>query len=418
LELGAGAAGKHLVSIPLPGSINRVTSTLSRDERVRLDRTRSLFGHPFGNFAGIVAGSLLIAAVLRAGGAAATGIAWWALLLAATGAAMVRFERHVARIGISAHNCDLLAAIHTGIGAAIALCFGIAVFLMPDPVSPVHNMFLFAILSTVATLTVLRYALTPTYYLTLTMAALMPLTAHIAYQYLVSRDAIHLVLIAGSLLWQLIVLAKAKEVSRAAIDAVVFNMRLQDEIAEHRRTRDAIRELALHDELTGLANRRALDETLARTLSQAERSQAKFGLVTVDIDDFKAVNDERGRAVGDALLKAVAGRLQASVRAGDFCARTEGNDFVIIVGSVRAGGDAGDIAAKLRKVFDEPFVVGESSLPVSASVGWASYPEDGTSAAQIMAMADKRLMVEKRANHAASIACLQEPALANLTGLS
>ena len=393
-------------------------STLSRDARVRLDRSRSLFGHPYGNLAGIVAAALLIFLVLRAGGANGIAMGWWALLLAAAGVAMSLFERHVACAGISADNADLLAGIHTAIGAAIALCFGFAVFLMPDPVSPAHNMFLFAILSTVATLAVLGYALTPTYYLTLTLAALMPLTAHIAYQYLVGRDTIHLVLIAGALLWQLIILAKAKQVSQAAIDAVVLNKRLQDEIAEHRRTRDAIQQLALHDELTGLANRRAYEETLTRTLSHAQRTHASVGLITFDLDNFKAVNLERGRAIGDALLRAVAVRLHGAVRAADFCARTGGNEFAVIAGSVRADTDVGVVADKLRGVFAEPFAVGDLSLALGASVGWAAYPEDGASTAQILAAAEKRMTIEKRASHAGSTAGSQEPALTNLTGLA
>lgn len=389
--------------------------TLSRDERVRLDRIRSLFGRPLLKLAGIAASGLLIAVVLRSGGAA---VGWWAAALAFLGLAMVQFERYVASVGVTAGNADLLAGIHTGIGAAIALGFGVAVFLLPDPVSPTHNMFLFAILSTVATMAILGHALTPNYYLTLTLAALMPLTAHIAYQYLLSRNGILLALIAGSLLWQLIILARAKQVSVAAIDAVVFNKQLQDEIAEHRLTREAIRQLALHDELTGLSNRRALDESLARTLSQAERAHGRFGLITVDLDDFRAVNDERGRAAGDALLKAVARRLEGTIRAADLCARTGSNEFSIIAGSVRAEGDVADIAAKLKTKFTEPFDLGELSLPIDASVGWASYPEDGTSAAQILAVADKRMATAKRESRDTLCARSQEPALVNLTGLA
>jgi diguanylate cyclase (GGDEF)-like protein len=398
--------------------MNGPHNTLSRDERVRLDRIRSLFGYPFGKLTGIGVSALLIAAVLRNGNVTGANIGWWAALLAVPCVAMLLFERHVARLGVTADNADLLAGIHTGIGAAIALCFGIAVFLMPDPVSPAHDMFLFAILSTVATMAVLNHALMPNYYLTLTLAALMPLTVHIAYQYLVSRSGIHLALVAGALLWQLIVLVKAKQVSVAAIDAVVFNRQLQDEIAEHRHTRDAIRQLALHDELTGLANRRALDDALVRTLSQAERGHARFGLIVFDIDDFKTVNDEHGRAVGDGLLKAVATRLTSAVRSADFCAHSGGNEFAVIAASIGADADVADIAGKLRTMFAEPFVVGELSLPAVTSVGWAGYPEDGTSTAQIMAVAEKRMTEEKRANRAAALASSQEPALANLTGLA
>ena len=393
-------------------------STLARDERVYLNRVRIFFGHANGNMASILLGAVLVAIILFNGGVAPAIIAAWAVLLAAACSGVVLFERRVARAGIDADNSRRLARIRIGFGAGIALLYGFTVYLLPLPVSPTHYSFLFIILSTVATVGALGYAVMPTYHVVLAMASLWPLTAHFAYQYLSRHDNFALLLIAVSVLWQLIVLAKSRQVSVTAIDAIVLNERLQDEIAEHQRTREVIRQMALHDELTGLANRRAYEETLTRTLSHAQRTHASVGLITFDLDDFKAVNLERGRAIGDALLRAVAVRLHGAVRAADFCARTGGNEFAVIAGSVRDDTDVGVVADKLRGVFAEPFAVGDLSLALGASVGWAAYPEDGASPAQILAAAEKRMTIEKRASHAGSTAGSQEPALTNLTGLA
>jgi len=323
----------------------------------------------------------------------------------------------VVRSGIDAGNCRRAARRRIGFGAGIAAFYGFTVFLLPAPVAPAHDTFLFIILSTVATVGALGYGVMPAYQLALTIAALWPLTIHFAYQYLARQDRFSLLMVAISVLWQLIVLFKARQVAATAIDAIVLNERLQDEIAEHRRTREAIRHMALHDELTGLANRRSFEETVARTLSMAGREHGKFGLIAIDLDDFKPVNDQHGHAVGDALLRAVAARLQGAVRAADFCARVGGDEFTVIAASLRSEADLGDVAAKLRAVFAAPFTLGDLSLSVGASVGPAIYPDDGAATAQILAVADKRMYAEKRAHRAAAEA-RQMAKLEELQGLS
>jgi diguanylate cyclase (GGDEF)-like protein len=394
------------------------TSAIARDERVRLNRIRILFGHANGNMASIMMGALLIAIVLYSAGVEVPVLVAWGLFLGAISIWVLLFERRVQRIGLTAENCQGLARTRIWLGAGIALLYGITGFLLPVGPSPAQDTFLFIILSTIGTVGALGYAVMPKYYLALTLFSLLPLTAHFAQQYLVHRDNYHLVLIAVSVLWQVIVLQKASRVSMTAIDAIVLNERLQDEIAEHTHTKEAIRHLALHDELTGLGNRRSFEETVSRTLSMATRDQSRFGLIAIDLDEFKPVNDQHGHAVGDALLKAVATRLLGAIRAADFCARVGGDEFTIIVGSVHADTDVTEVADKLAAVFAEPFVLDQIVVRIGASIGWAMYPEDGTSPAQIMAIADKRMYLEKRAHRSKADAERPDSAPASVMGLA
>lgn len=366
----------------------------SLDDNVQLARIRIFFGHASGNMASILIGAVLIAVVIHSGGVSLATLGVWGVLLCTASAGVLLVESRVKKTGVTAGNCRQLVNLRIGLGAAIALLYGVVGFLLPET-APAQDTFLFIIVSTVITVAALGYAVMPRYYLTLDVVSLLPLTGHFAHQYLAHADSYYLLLIAVAVIWQAIVLAKARQVSATAIGAIVLNERLQQEIEENRRTKEAIRHMALHDDLTGLGNRRYFDETIARTLSIASRDQGKVGLLAIDLDDFKPINDRYGHTAGDSLLKAVAVRLLSSIRAADFCARMGGDEFAIIVASVHAESDVADVASKLRSTLAEPFRLDAIVVRISASVGLAVYPDDGISASVLWSVADRRMYREK-----------------------
>ncbi|MHB8507836.1 MAG: GGDEF domain-containing protein [Candidatus Dormibacteria bacterium] len=130
--------------------------------------------------------------------------------------------------------------------------------------------------------------------------------------------------------------------------------------------------LARSDPMTGLGNRRALDERLALEWARADRFPEPLALVMVDVDNLKQVNDQRGHEVGDHLLREVSDRLMSVIRAGDFVARTGGDEFVIVC--PRVDGDAAaQICRKLvAAVAARPLLVGEQEVHLSVSAGWAT----------------------------------------------
>lgn len=362
----------------------------SLDDNVQLARIRIFFGHASGNMASILVGAILIAVVLHSGGVSLPTLGVWGLFVCAASAGVLLVERRVKKTGVTAGNCQRLVNLRIGLGAGIALSYGIVGFLLPGT-APAQDTFLFIIVSTVVTVAALGYAVMPRYYLTLNVVSLLPLTGHFAHQYLAHADSYYLLLIAVAIMWQAIVLAKARQVSATAIGAIVLNERLQQEIEENRRTREAIRHMALHDDLTALGNRRYFDETIARTLSIACRDQGKVGLLAIDLDNFKPINDRYGHTAGDRVLKAVAARLLSSIRAADFCARMGGDEFAIIVASVHAESDVADVASKLRLALAEPFQLDAIVVRISASVGFAVYPDDGIGASALWSVADRRM---------------------------
>jgi diguanylate cyclase (GGDEF)-like protein/PAS domain S-box-containing protein len=136
--------------------------------------------------------------------------------------------------------------------------------------------------------------------------------------------------------------------------------------------------LATHDTLTGLANRGALIDELSRALIAARRSGRPVGLVMLDLDHFKTVNDTVGHAMGDQLLKAVARRLEAGVRGGDLVARLGGDEFVIVMRDMADPSEAVNAAERVVAAFRQPIMTGGLELLATTSVGVVIAPADAS----------------------------------------
>ena len=151
--------------------------------------------------------------------------------------------------------------------------------------------------------------------------------------------------------------------------------------------------LAHHDVMTGLCNRVLFYEVLRRQLAAAERSGKSLAVLAVDLDDFKAVNDERGHAAGDRVLRAVAERIRQAVRGSDVAGRMGGDEFAVLLCEADAT-SARQLAERLVLALSEPY--GDRMPRVSASVGIAVFPEDGADATSLMERADGALYEAKR----------------------
>jgi len=179
----------------------------------------------------------------------------------------------------------------------------------------------------------------------------------------------------------------------------VLDARLESRTAKLARSlaeaNEELTQMVLHDHLTKLPNRTLLEDRLAQAIRKAARNKGHFALMFLDLDGFKAINDSLGHAVGDRLLVGVAERLSQAMRAQDTVARLGGDEFVILV---ELGGpdDALPVAEKLVDVVARPFAVDEHELRVSASIGIAIYPEDGSSRHDLVINADAAMYHTKR----------------------
>ncbi|BAH39060.1 MAG TPA: GGDEF domain-containing response regulator [Gemmatimonas aurantiaca] len=153
---------------------------------------------------------------------------------------------------------------------------------------------------------------------------------------------------------------------------------------------------ATHDPLTGLANRELFQDQLERALAFGSRYNRKTGLIFVDLDGFKAINDTRGHALGDLLLKVVAGRLLECVRRSDAVARLGGDEFVVLLPDVTSRRDVAFVKDCIIDAFRTPIQVSDSEfLTVEASIGGAMSPLDGAVAQDLLDAADADMYREK-----------------------
>jgi diguanylate cyclase len=177
---------------------------------------------------------------------------------------------------------------------------------------------------------------------------------------------------------------------------------LLDELAGWHRSMAAENDLlsrrALLDPLTGLPNRAGLDSHLAAHLAAAQSAQLAFALLYVDVDSFKAANDQFGHAAGDAVLTAIARRIADALVAGDFAARLGGDEFVIVTGHGRSLEAADGLARQLASAIAAPVALGGGvALVPSASIGIAHFPRDGDDAAALLNRADMEMYKAKQA---------------------
>lgn len=178
------------------------------------------------------------------------------------------------------------------------------------------------------------------------------------------------------------------EVGELARSFQDMEQQISRQMTELNASRDAMAHLAHHDALTGLPNRRMFEQRLAQALELSRRSGRDCALLFVDLDDFKAVNDERGHAVGDLVLQAVARTIVGAVRQADTVARLAGDEFTVLCENVDSEDAALQIAAKLELAFEAPLQIEGQPLPMRASIGVSLFPRDAQDAHTLLASAD------------------------------
>lgn len=190
-----------------------------------------------------------------------------------------------------------------------------------------------------------------------------------------------------------------------ASDYITKPLHLNVVVQRVRRTIDAsrserhVRHLAYTDTLTGLPNRAHFQEHLQRQLDAAGAQNKLLAVLFLDLDRFKFVNDTLGHEIGDRLLKTVARRITHSVRAGDCVARLGGDEFTVVLENLGSTTVAAAVANKIATDLAEPYVVDGHDIFVTASIGIALYPRDGTDLSTLLRHADTAMYRAKHSKH-------------------
>ncbi|MGE3296450.1 MAG: putative bifunctional diguanylate cyclase/phosphodiesterase [Porticoccaceae bacterium] len=196
----------------------------------------------------------------------------------------------------------------------------------------------------------------------------------------------------GNLFDVRLVVCKVKDNSGQTINYIVTFA----DLSQTKKIHDELRHLATHDNLTDLPNRRLFLDRLDQGLRRARREQRQLTIFFIDLDDFKGINDEYGHHVGDEILRQAGSRLLGAVRDSDTVARLAGDEFTVIADSPHE--EAAAIQGKISACLSELFHVGDRAIKVRASVGAATYPDDGESIESLMQCADQSMYETKAAS--------------------
>lgn len=194
-------------------------------------------------------------------------------------------------------------------------------------------------------------------------------------------------------------LLNARQIEREVGKERIILLAIED-ITERKKYEEKIQQMAFHDSLTGLPNRKLFSDRLGIVLAQAKRNKKKVGIVMLDLDNFKDVNDTLGHDVGDTLLKAVAERLSGTLRKSDTVARFGGDEFVLIFPNMEVIEEAIQVVQKIIDRFHKPFLIDTHQLVVTTSIGIAVYPNDGMDEEILMKNADIAMYQAKQAGRA------------------
>jgi diguanylate cyclase (GGDEF)-like protein len=165
---------------------------------------------------------------------------------------------------------------------------------------------------------------------------------------------------------------------------------------ERKRTEERLTYMAQYDQLTGLVNRTLFRDRLVQAMARSKRLQQPIGLMLLDLDRFKAVNDTMGHDVGDQLLKGVAERLHDCVREVDTVARMGGDEFTIILEGLAQEQDIAIVARRITQSLAEPFRIGEHQASIGVSIGITVYPSDDHGTDELLKHADAAMYRAKQ----------------------
>ncbi len=171
---------------------------------------------------------------------------------------------------------------------------------------------------------------------------------------------------------------------------------VSQDITARKRSEEEERFFAYHDTLTGLPNRRLLDDRLRQALHLAQRRGARLAVLLIDLDEFKQVNDRFGHRAGDAVLREVAARLAACVRKADTLARQGGDEFVVVISELAQDADPEVVAQKILRALQEPLDIEGAAMRIGASIGISLHPGDAGDGDALLRNADAAMY---RAKH-------------------
>ena len=281
-------------------------------------------------------------------------------------------------------------------GLIVAALFGASTFLIPTDAPFDHLAIYYIFLICLFAIILISNVIFPEYYFGYGFVVIT-----LVYLHTLSQTGSHSegFIIIASLIYPIgavFMTIKATEMSKRAINEVALGLILKKQMAEMLELQQVIKYQSEHDQLTGLANRRKFENCAYDVENNAKSKQLAFGIVYIDLDQFKPINDQYGHAYGDKVLQEIAERLNKCSRDTDLVCRMGGDEFCILIKDVDGTQHLEQLSIAIEQRLQQSFIVEDVNFNLSASIGTAIYPEDGLTVDELVSHADHNMYRHKQ----------------------
>ncbi len=354
-------------------------------------RVWRFFSYSVSNMLSLILGASLIALVLYIHEAQIKHIALLFFTTSAVAVMVIFISQYVLRAKLEKNLLAVFLQIRVVLGCCIGVLYGVAVFLLPDKNIDVGILFLLSIYLVSIAIAIFQYSIIPTYYISFNLSIFIPLAVGLLNTPN-NISSMTLVLLAiGVILFA----KKGLKVSQSEIDSIKVNLQLKAEVAEHIITREKLREMALYDNLTKVANRYLFEESATALLSKAHRNKQNVALLYIDLNQFKYINDNFGHDIGDKVLVEATNRIRKNIRSSDLVARIGGDEFVIVLENYHLDKVKVNLIESIQATLNEDIEIDNKVIELRASIGASIYPHDADNLSELLRLADAKMYQQK-----------------------
>ena len=366
---------------------------ITLEDRVYVERVKLFFGSAVGNVGSAIIGAIFMLAILRSANVPLSELFIWLGFIIIFSVITVYIEKRFTKETFTIDNAAKRFYIRSFPSSLISLSYGLTPLLFGSYLGVQEDIFLFITLLAMISIAVVGYTTMPYYYFLLNIFTMMPITIY----FFLHDTLIHTLLGLISIIWQILIISKGWKISKLSIGSIRINEQLHDEIEHHKKTKDKLNQLATHDALTGLPNRRLLMEKLDSMISLARRHKKEVTVMFIDLDGFKKVNDVHGHKSGDEVLVEISKRLKLLIRESDTIARLGGDEFTASFIDIDDKDlDIDILANRIINSLSKPIILqNDHTVKVGISIGIAQFPNDGGSLEELLRISDAGMYTSK-----------------------
>ena len=367
-------------------------------KRVNVERSKIYFQNAIGTLTALFLGLILAIILLSFFKVHTVDILLWAIVLSGLGVVVFLYEKSVVNEGFSKEIRTYEVLIRLLVGFCIALVWGFFVQLMPND-SMLGYTLSYIAMSTFINIGMLSYSVLPLQYFLYCLGTLVPLEIKLGINYCTTNDTFYLILATIFFLCEAILLRRALINSKTAIQAIILNEKLKDEIQKHTQAQTHIEFLAYHDHLTGAWNRRYIEAFLNKLLHSSQTQGKHFGVMLIDINYFKPINDTYGHNFGDELLSLFTQHLQSNLPKNANLGRFGGDEVIIIFEDIASYQALEEHGHMLKKALLKTYTINNIAIDSSASIGWVISSKEISDIDTLIKTADERMYEDKKIDH-------------------